>query len=102
LRGPAMPRSNCFLGIADAHRAAGRWEQAVVWTRKAIAANPQATWLHRNRSYYAWELGDRTELMQAVDCLRRGVPELTASRMTYFCPQRPEWADALVAAGLPP
>jgi AraC-like DNA-binding protein/TolB-like protein len=101
LRGPTMPQSNCFLGIADAHRAAGHWEEAILWTRKAIAANPQAIWLHRNRSYYAWGLGDRTELRQAVDCLRRGIPELTASRLARFCPS-PDWADALVAAGLPP
>jgi tetratricopeptide (TPR) repeat protein len=100
LRGPDMPQSNCFLGIADAHRAAGRREEASLWVRKAIAANPQAIWLHRNRSLYAWELGDRTEQMQAVDCLRRGLPELTASRVARSWPC-PDWFDALVAAGMP-
>ena len=100
LRGPAMPQSNCFLGIADAHRAAGRREEAILWVRKAIAANPQATWLHRNRFLYAWEAGDRTEQVQAVDCLRRGIPELTASRVARAWPC-PDWLDALVAAGMP-
>ena len=100
LRGPDMPQSNCFLGIADAHRAAGRREDAILWVRKAIAANPPAIWLQRNRFFYAWELGDRTEQMLAVDCLRRGVPELTASRVAHGWPC-PDWLDALVAAGMP-
>ena len=100
LRGPDMPQSNCFLGIADAHRAAGRREEASLWVRKAVAANPQAIWLHRNRFLYAWELGDRTEQTQAVDCLCRGLPELTASRVACGWPC-PDWLDALVAAGMP-
>src|SRR5690242_8314203 len=42
LYGPFMPRENCFLGIAQAHEAAGHFDEAVRWARRAIAENPQA------------------------------------------------------------
>jgi hypothetical protein len=42
-RGPGMPRANFLHGIASAHYAAGRFQQAADWARKATAENLRRT-----------------------------------------------------------
>ena len=79
LRGPAWPRSNCFIGMATAHRAAGRPQEAMLWTRKALAENPDAAWLHREFGRTALAMGDRLAMVQAIDCWRRGQPGVPQS-----------------------
>jgi len=67
LRGSAWHRSNCFFGIACAHRAAGRLQEVFVWTRKAIAENPDGAWLYRELARTACAMGDRSGAAHAVD-----------------------------------
>jgi adenylate cyclase len=71
LRGPAWPRSNCFIGVASAHRAAGRPQEAMLWTRKALAEHPDAAWPYRELGRAAFTMGDRPGMVQAIDCWRR-------------------------------
>lgn len=89
LRGPAWPRSNCFIGVATAHRAAGRPQAAILWTRKALAENPNAAWLYRELGRTALAMGDRPGMVQAIDCWRRaepGVPQTVDFRTgTWSC-----------------
>jgi TolB-like protein len=72
LRGAAWPRSNCFIGMASAHRAAGQPQEAIVWTRRAVAENPNTAWLYRELGRAAHALGDRPGMIRAIDCWRRG------------------------------
>jgi adenylate cyclase len=90
LRGPAWPRNNCFIGVASAHRAAGRPQEAMLWTRKAIAEYPDAGWLYRELGRTAFAMGDRPGMVQAIDCWRRaqpGVPQTVdfATATTWSC-----------------
>ena len=66
LRGPAWPRSNCFLGVASAHRSAGRLQEAILWTRRVLSENPDAAWLYRELGRTARAMGDRLGMVQAL------------------------------------
>jgi AraC-like DNA-binding protein/tetratricopeptide (TPR) repeat protein len=104
LKGPAMPRSNCYLGIATAHRCAGRNLEAIPWMQKALSENPDAAWLYREQSCLMFRLGDRAGMAKAVESLRRIQPEITVSLlMASFV--HPEygigWCEALAETGLP-
>ena len=101
LRVPGMPRSNCLLGIASAHFAAGRVAETDRWTRRALAENPDATWLYRWQALYSFKLEDRSRLIQAVQHLRRTLPEFTVSSLTLKSNADPRWLDELARAGLP-
>jgi AraC-like DNA-binding protein/TolB-like protein len=90
LRGPAWPRGNCFIGVASAHRAAGRPQEAMLWTRKALVENPDAAWLYRELGRAAFAMGDQLGMVQAVDCWRRaqpGVPQTVdfGTATTWSC-----------------
>ena len=74
LRGPSFARGNCFGGIAYAHAAAGRLEDAVLWRRKALAENPAGTWMHIMDSCYALKTGNRSRVVEAAECMRRAQP----------------------------
>jgi AraC-like DNA-binding protein/TolB-like protein len=104
LRGPAMARTNCFHGIACAHLCAGRWEDADLWLRKALAENPRAHWIHRTISRLALRRGDVPGIARAVECLRRAHPFLTVSFLAGNHPVStcdPDWLGAVADAGLP-
>lgn len=99
LYGPFMPRDNCFLGIAQAHEAAGHFDEAVRWARPAIAENPQASMPKRLSIYYEDRLGRRLAARQLADQLCREHPEVSVSRLAQvhqnFC------RDILLRAGVP-
>jgi adenylate cyclase len=102
LRGSAWPRSNCFIGVASAHNAAGRPQEAILWTRKALAEDPDAAWLYRELGRTAFAMGDRLAMSQAIDCWRRAQPGLTVSLLLSMgIPCDPRWCDELARAGLP-
>ena len=104
LRGPAMARTNCLHGIASAHLCAGRWEDADLWLRKALAENPHAEWMHRTISRLALRRGDVPGIARAVECLRRAHPFLTVSFLAGNHPVStcdPDWLGAVADAGLP-
>jgi lipopolysaccharide biosynthesis regulator YciM len=94
-----MPRDNCFLGIAQAHEAAGHFDEAVRWARRAIAENPQASMPKRLSIYYEDRLGRRLAARQLADQLCREHPEVSVSRLAQvhqnFC------RDILLRAGVP-
>jgi AraC-like DNA-binding protein/TolB-like protein len=102
LRGPGMARSNCFHGIAAAHCMAGRWDDAMLWMRKALVENPNGAWIHRNVSCLAFKMGDLAGVAQSVDHMRRAHPYLTVS---YHADNFPVgdlgWIEALASAGMP-
>ncbi|HEX5325134.1 MAG TPA: helix-turn-helix domain-containing protein [Acetobacteraceae bacterium] len=102
LHGPAMPRENCFFGTAQAHRSAGRLEEAVRWLHRGLAENPHADILHRFLVFYSSHLGDQSAARRSADALRRAQPDLTVSFLADTCLViRPACLDALVGAGVP-
>ncbi|HEX5325527.1 MAG TPA: helix-turn-helix domain-containing protein [Acetobacteraceae bacterium] len=102
LHGPFMPRDNCFNGIAQAHRCAGRYEEAVHWTHRALAENPRAAWLHRPLVCYSSRLGDQSAARRSADNLSRAHPELTVSRLADTgLMALPECLEFLAHAGVP-
>jgi AraC-like DNA-binding protein/TolB-like protein/tetratricopeptide (TPR) repeat protein len=103
LRGPDWPGVVCFMGLASAHRAAGRLQEAELWARKALAENPDVASMHRWESRYAFELGDRARMAQAVERMRHLHPEVSVSLLAASDPWADlRWLDALGGAGLPP
>jgi AraC-like DNA-binding protein len=102
LRGPSWPRGNSFVGIASAHAAAGRLEDAVLWQRKALAENPASNWMYISDSCYALKTGNRSRIAEAVACMRHAQPELSVSLiMATYPPADPGWLDAIARAGMP-
>lgn len=103
LRSPDWPGVACFMGLAMAHRSAGRLHEAELWARKALAENSNVASIYRWESRYAFELGDRSRMVQAVDRMRRLHPQVSVSLLAASDPWAdPRWLDALGGAGLPP
>jgi AraC-like DNA-binding protein/TolB-like protein len=103
LRGPDWPGVVCFMGLASAHRSAGRLQEAEFWARTALAENPDVASMHRWESRYAFELGDQARMVQAVERMRRRHPDVSVSLLAASDPWAdPRWLDALGGAGLPP
>lgn len=102
LRGPVWPRSNSLLGVASAYCAAGRPQEGILWTRQALADNPDAAWLYRELGRTALAIGDRPTMVHAIGCWRRAQPELTISLLVNMgVPCDPRWCDELARAGMP-
>ncbi|HEX5326772.1 MAG TPA: helix-turn-helix domain-containing protein [Acetobacteraceae bacterium] len=101
-RGPSLPQANCMHGIASAHYAAGRFDQAMTWARKALAENPEADWMHKLLSCSANKLGDKATVARSVDCMRRARPHLTVSEIVEIWPWADTgWLEAITRAGMP-
>ncbi len=98
--GPYMPRDNYFIGIAHAHRAASRLDEAIQWLRKGLAENPDAMILQRLVACWAWRLGDKSTSRQSVEVLRRKQPDLTVTSLIPLLPHS-DCPDVLKDAGLP-
>ena len=98
------------MGLAWAHRSAGRFQEAELWAQKALAENPDVATTYRWGSRYAFDLGDRTRMVQATERMRRLHPEvsvsLLAASVSLLATADPcadtRWLDALGGAGLPP
>ncbi len=102
LRGPSLSRGNCFGGIAGAHAAAGRLENAMLWQRRALAENPAATWMYIPDSCYALKAGDWSRVVAGVECMRRAQPQFSVAQITAtYPPADPVWLDAVTRAGMP-
>ena len=99
LHGPFMPRDNCFLGIAQAHEAAGHFDEAARWARRAIAENPQAPLPKRLLICCEDKLGRYVAARQLAGQLHREHPEVSVSQLEqvhpHFC------FDGLLRAGVP-
>ena len=99
LHGPFMPRDNCFLGIAQAHEAAGRIDEAARWARCAVAENPRASLPKRLLICYEDRLGRRLAARQLADQLCREHPDVSVSRLAHAHPGL--CLDVLLRAGVP-
>ena len=103
LRGADWPHVISFMGLAWAHRSAGRLEEAELWAQKALAENPDVATTYRWESRYAFDLGDRARMVQATERMRRLHPEVCVSLLAASDPWADtRWLDALGGAGLPP
>lgn len=103
LRSADWPRVICLMGLAWAHRSAGRLQEAELWAQKALAENPDVATTYRWESRYAFDLGDRARMVQAVERMRRLHPEVSVSLLAASDPWADtRWLDALGGAGLPP
>jgi adenylate cyclase len=103
---PSSPsNANNLVGIAAAHFGAGRYEEAVVWTSKALREQPQLQWANRTLAASYARLGERTEALRCLDKLRRYSPDLTVGQVMDAVPFRQHHLDRLGEAlhdlGLP-
>jgi len=102
LRSPDWPHVISFMGMASAHRSAGRLREAEVWARKALAENPDMASTHRWEAQYAFDIGDLARMAQAVEHMRRLHPDASVSLLMACAPGAdPRWLDAMAGAGLP-
>jgi adenylate cyclase len=95
-----------YIGLAYAHFAAGRFEEAAVAAARASQSNPQFIMPYALRAAALANLGRYKEATAVADALRELEPELTVStaiRSARFAnpDKNAELADALVLAGLP-
>ncbi len=102
LRSPDWPHVISFMGMASAHRLAGRLREADAWARKALAENPDMASTHRWEAQYAFDIGDRARMAQAVERMRRLHPDASVSLLAACAPSADaRWLDAMGDAGLP-
>jgi AraC-like DNA-binding protein len=102
LRGPDWPHVISFMGMASAHRSAGRLREAEAWVRKAVAENPDMASTYRWEARYAFDIGDRARMAPAVERMRRLHPDVSVSLLMACDPRAdPDWLDAMAGAGLP-
>ena len=102
LRSPDWPHVISFMGMASAHRSAGRLREAEAWARMALAENPDMASTHRWEARYAFDIGDRARMAQAVERMRRLHPDASVSLLAACDPRAdPHWLDAMAGAGLP-
>jgi adenylate cyclase len=97
---------NCLYGIGAADWAAERYEDALLWFKKAILERPAMESILRPMAACLGQLGRISEASEAVQRLRGGYPGLTISKVmaiTPFCNAdfRRRYADGLRRAGLP-
>jgi adenylate cyclase len=95
-----------YIGLAYAHFAAGRFEEAAAAAGRASQSNPQFSMPYVLRAAALANLGRYKEATAVADALRELEPELTVStaiRSARFAnpDKNTELADALVLAGLP-
>ena len=102
LRGPGWPQVVSFMGMAAAHRSAGRLQEAEDWARKVLAENPDMASTHRWEARYAFDIGDRARMAKAVERMRRLHPDASVSLLVACDPRADlHWLDAMAGAGLP-
>jgi hypothetical protein len=74
----------------------------VLWQRKALGENPAGIWMYITDSCYALKTGNRSRVVEAVECMRRAQPELSVSLIVaIYPPADPGWLDAVARAGMP-
>jgi TolB-like protein len=93
------PSANCLIGIGCAHFDAGRYEQAVLWKRKALQQQPGTAWINRSLSVSYARLGERTAALDSLAALQRYSPDLTIDGVMASIPFTRDFLDR-VAEGL--
>lgn len=101
---PAAQRTNTMAGIGLAHTIAERHEEGRRWTLAALAANPEASWVHRQLALSHTLCGDRAAARASVEALRRAYPHLRMTTLLgafHHCPKPVRLMEALRSNGLP-
>jgi tetratricopeptide (TPR) repeat protein len=95
----------CDLGIADAHFAAARYEEAVAWTKKGLSQQPDAIWHFRVLVPALVHAGRKEEARRALGVLVKHYPGLTISKVRESLPFGTGMMDRIAIglreAGLP-
>jgi tetratricopeptide (TPR) repeat protein len=86
-------RHLAYIGIGCGHFAAGRFEQAAVWGRSGLEANPESYWAARIIIAASVHGSARTEARRTAHWLLKKDPDLTISEVERAWPLPP----ALVA-----
>jgi adenylate cyclase len=97
---------NAFFGIGCSHFGESRYEEAVVWLRKAISARPSAVFIYRVLASALAHLDRLDEAQQAVDTFRSSYPDVTISKIVEALPMNPpdyvnRFCEGIRKAGLP-
>ncbi len=96
---------NAFIGIGNAHFAAGRYAEAIPWFEKGLIEHPGATWAYRNLVPAYALLGRDAEARAGLARLLDDYPGLTVSQVVSALVHAPATLDAIAAglrkAGLP-
>jgi AraC-like DNA-binding protein len=94
-----------FIGIGCGHFAAGRFEQATVWGRSGLEANPESYWAARIVIAASVHSGARTDARRTARWLLKKDPDLTVSEVERAWPLPPALVaclcDGLAIAGIP-
>ncbi len=93
------PEANRLIGIGCAHFDAGRYEEAVLWKRKALLRQPGTAWINRTLSVSYARLGQRVAALDSLAELGRYSPDLTIDRIVTSIPFTQGFLDR-VAEGL--
>jgi tetratricopeptide (TPR) repeat protein len=96
---------NCYFGIRNAHFAARRYDESLLWCRKGMVERPELVWPLRSMAASLALLGRISEAREAVRKLREGYPDITISKIVAITPHRGDYvrryAEGLRRAGLP-
>jgi TolB-like protein/Tfp pilus assembly protein PilF len=64
---PAPMNANCLIGIGCAHFDAGHYQEAALWKRSGLQAQPNTAWINRTLSVCYARLGNRRAALDSVD-----------------------------------
>jgi adenylate cyclase len=96
---------NCYAGIGAAHYLDSRFDDAIHWMEKALAANPDARWVYRQLVPAYLEAGRGEEAAHGLRLLLKDYPALTCEKvraaMLYSEPVMRRICSSLLRAGLP-
>lgn len=97
---------NCFIGLGLASFAAGRPDEAITWTRRAISQKPGVTWMFRDLATFLAHAGRRDEAREALARFLGPRPSATAVEISdslgFMADElRSRYVGGLVMAGLP-
>ncbi|MCU0983342.1 MAG: helix-turn-helix domain-containing protein [Acetobacteraceae bacterium] len=87
------------IGIAAASFELGRYGEAVLWYRRAFAAQPKAVWINRFLAAALALSGDKDAGRDSLALLNRAMPGLTIDQVRSGLPHTASFLD-LVAEGL--
>ncbi len=97
---------NAFFGIGCSHFGGFRYEEAVAWLDKSLAARPSAVFVYRVLASALAHLDRLDEARQAVNTFRGAFPEVTISRIVETLPMNSQeyvnrFCEGIRKAGLP-
>ena len=93
---------NAVIGIGCGHLQKERFEQAVLWLTKGIAARPSATWAWRAVAAAYVGLDRLQEAKEALAKFRAGNPGVTVSRVAkslYLLRRSAKWLGRVAQSG---